>query len=73
MAKIEPEMEPQMQVHLETVHSSDNSTEEYQNPGSADKTGLETEIHVHSSDISQGKPFRWCHWLKALGRPGSRQ
>jgi len=53
-ANIEPEMEPDGQGHLDTVHLSDDSCDEYQNPSNPDETGLETELNADDSDISKG-------------------
>jgi len=52
-ANIEPEAEPHGQGPFETVHLSHDSSDEYQNPCNADETGLETEIDVDTSDISE--------------------
>ena len=52
-ANIEPETEPNGQGHLETVHLSDDSSDEYQNPCDADETGSETAIDAEASDICE--------------------
>jgi len=52
-ANIEPGVEPDWQGHSETVHLSDDSSDEYENPCNADETGSETEIDVDTFDISE--------------------
>ena len=42
-AYIEPGTEPDGQEHLETVNLSDDSSDDYQNPGDADETESDTE------------------------------
>ena len=54
-ANIEPEGEPDAQGHLKTVHLSDDSSNELQNPWNADETASETEIDFDASHISQGR------------------
>jgi len=51
---IEPETESDRQRHLETVHLSDDGSDEYQNPCNADQTGSESEIDGDPRDISDG-------------------
>jgi len=53
-ANNEPNAEPDGQGHLETVHLSNHSHDECQNPCNADETGSESEIDVDASDISEG-------------------
>jgi len=64
-ANIEPDVEPGRQRHLETVHLSDDSSHEYQNPCNADENGLETEIDVDAFDISEGTTSGRCHRSQA--------
>jgi len=72
-ANIEPEAEPDGQGHLETVHLSDDSSDEYKNPCNADETGSETEIDVDASDISEGTTSGRRHRLQASRRQGKGQ
>jgi len=72
-ANIEPEAEPNRQGHLETVHLSDDSSDEYQNPCNADETGSETEIDVDTSDISEGTTSGRRHRWQASHRQGKGQ
>jgi len=69
-ANIEPEAEPDGQGRLETVHLSDDSSNEYQNPCNADETGSETEINVDASDISEGTTSGRRHRSQASRRVG---
>ena len=52
-ANIEPTLEPDGQAHLETVHLSDDSSHEYQNPCDVDENRSETEIDVDTCDLSK--------------------
>jgi len=72
-ANIQPEAEPDGQGHLATVHLSDDSSDEYQNPCNADETGSETEIHVDACDISEGTTSGRRHRLLASRRQGKGQ
>jgi len=72
-ANIEPEAEPDGKGHLETVNLSDDSSDEYQNPGNADETGSETEIHVDACDISEGTTSGRHHRSQASRRQGNGQ
>jgi len=72
-ANLEPEAEPDGQGHLETVHLSDDSSDEYQNPFNADETGSETEIDVDASDISEGTTSGRRHRSQASRRQGKGQ
>jgi len=69
----EPEAEPDGQGHLETVHLSEDSSDEYQNPCNADETGSETEIDVDAADISEGITSRRRHRSQASRRQGKGQ
>ena len=70
---IEPEAQPDGQAHLETVHLSYNSSDEYQNPGNADETGSETEIIFDASDISEGTTSGRHHRSQASSRQANDQ
>jgi len=72
-ANIEPETEPDRQAHLETVHLSDDSSDEYQNPCNADETGLEPVIDVDTSKISKGTTSGYGHRPQASRRQGNGQ
>jgi len=72
-ANIEPKAEPDGQGELETVHLSDNSTDEYKNPCNADETRSETEIDVDASDISEGTTCKRRHRSQASRRQGVGQ
>jgi len=72
-ANIEPEAEPDGQGHLETVHLSNDSSNEYQNPCNADETGSETEIDVEASDISEETTYGRHHRWQASRRQGKGQ
>jgi len=60
-ANIEPEAEPDGHGYLETLHLSDDSRDEYQNPCNADETAWETAIDVDASNISEGTTSRPGH------------
>ena len=72
-ANIEPDAEPDGQGHLETVHLSDDSSDEYQSLCNADETGWETEIDVDASDISEGTTSGRRHRSQASRRQGKGQ
>jgi len=72
-ANIEPQAEPDGQRPLETVHLSDDSSDEYQNPCNADETGSETEIDVDAFDIFEGTTSRRGHRSQASRRQGKGQ
>jgi len=72
-ANIEPEAEPDGQGYLETVHLSDDISDEYQNPCNADESGSETEIDVDASDISKGTTSGQRHRSQASRRQGKSQ
>jgi len=54
MANLDLMIEPDSQVHLETVRLRDHGRDEYKAACNADKTGAETEIDVDATDISEG-------------------
>ena len=58
---------------METVHLSDVSSDEYQNPCNADETGSETEIDVDAFDISEGTTSRRRHRSQVSHRQGKGQ
>jgi len=72
-ANIEPEGASIGQGHLETVHLSDDRSDEYQNPCNADETGSETEIAVDASNISEGTTSGRRHRSQASRRRGKGQ
>jgi len=72
-SNIEPEAEPDGQGYLETVHLSDDSSDEYRNPCNADETGSETEIDVDATDISEGTTSGRHHRSQASRRQGKGQ
>ena len=72
-ANIEPEAEPDGQGHLETVHLSEDSSDEYQNQCNADETGSETEIDVDAFDISAGTTSGRRHTSQVSCRQGKGQ
>ena len=58
-----PKTEPDGQAHLETVHLSDDSSDEYQNPDDPEETDSETELDSETLDIAAGAASRGvsCH------------
>jgi len=68
---IKPEMQPDGQGHFEPLHFSDDSHDEYQNSCNADENGLETEVNVDASDISEGPTSRQHHWSLVSHKPGN--
>jgi len=59
--------------HLETVHLSDNCSDEYQNLYNADETGSESEIDVDASALSQGTISGLHHRSQPSRRQGNGQ
>ena len=55
------------------MHLSDDSSDEYQNLCNGDETGLETEIDVDASEISEGTTSGWRYWSHASRRQGKDQ
>ena len=72
-ANSEPKAEPDRQGHLQTIHLSDDSSDEYQNPCNADETGSETEIDVDASDICEGTTSGRRHRSQASRGQGKGQ
>jgi len=70
---IEPEAQPDGHGHLETVHLSDDSTDEFKNPFNPDATKSENEIDVDASDISEGTTSTRRHRSQASCRQGNGQ
>jgi len=67
---IEPEAEPDGHGHFETVHLSDDSSNEYQNPCNVEETGSETEIDIDAFDISEETTSGWRPRSQASRRQG---
>jgi len=72
-ANIKPEVEPERQGHLETVHLKDDSSDEYENPCNADETGSETDIDVDASKVSEGTRSKRRHRSQASRTQGNSQ
>ena len=51
-------MEPDGQAHLETVHLSNDSRDEYQNPDDPEETDSETDPDSETLDIAEGAASR---------------
>ena len=58
---------------METVHLSDDSSHEYQNPWNVEETGSETEIDVDASEVSEGTTSGRPHRSQASRRQGKGQ
>jgi len=67
---IKPKRETDRQGNLETVHLSDNSSDEYQSLCKADQTEWNTEIDVDAADISTETPSAWPDTSQASGGLG---
>jgi len=67
MANLDLMIEPDSQVHLETVRLRDHSRDEYKAPCNADQTGAETEIDVDATDISEGTTSGQCLVDREMG------
>jgi len=72
-ANIEPEVGPDRQGPLETVHLKEDRSDEYENPCNADETGSETEIDVDASKISEGTTSKRRHRSQASRTQGNSQ
>ena len=62
---IEPEKEPDEPAHLETVHLSDDSSDEYQNPDDPEEPDSVTELDSETLDLAEGAASRRCDWPQA--------